>query len=263
MIRLKLRTSLGLRLRLWKVVLSLSLGVRTGTKDSVLVERTRSLCVSMVSPASIYCADDAGEGPYEAAYRYTTAGHTSRHTLKSAQETGILHLNTEPGQHRYDFTELKDINYANNPIQLSVQHDVYSRPSASFIKSNSKPLCLDQELKSDARIRLEGQAPFTINLAVRKPASSRVESHKVTTNNKEWTLDLPLPVKEIGRYEISIVSMSDISDCEQIVHETDKLVTTVEVVESARIVPVSQTRDLCVGDNLDFLLQGKAPWTIE
>ena len=217
----------------------------------------------MVSPALIKIVNDAGEGPYEASYRYTTAGHTSRHTLKSAQETGILHLNTEPGQHRYDFTELKDINYANNPIQLSVQHDVYSRPSASFIKSNSKPLCLDQELKSDAKIRLEGQAPFTINLAVRKPASSRVVSHRVTTNDNEWTLDLPLPVKEIGRYEVSIVSMSDVSDCEQIVHETDKLVTTVEVVESARIVPVSQNRDLCVGDNLDFLLQGKAPWTIE
>jgi len=35
------------------------------------------------------------------------------------------------------------------------------------------------------------------------------------------------------------------------------------VVESARIVPVSQNKDLCVGDTLDFLLQGKAPWTIE
>jgi len=37
----------------------------------------------------------------------------------------------------------------------------------------------------------------------------------------------------------------------------------VEVVESARIVPVSKAEDLCVGDTLDFLLQGKAPWVIE
>jgi nucleoporin POM152 len=208
-------------------------------------------------------ADPLGQAPYEATYRYTTAGHTSRHTLKSAQETGILHLNTEPGQHRYDFTELKDANYASNPIQLSVEHDVYSRPSVSFIKSNTKPLCLDQQLKTDAKIRLEGKAPFTINLAVRKPASSKVESHTVVAKSNEWTLDLPLAVTEIGRYEVSIVSMSDISDCEQVVHETDRLSTTVEVVESARIVSVSQTKDLCVGDTLDFLLQGKAPWTIE
>jgi nucleoporin POM152 len=124
-------------------------------------------------------------------------------------------------------------------------------------------LCLDQPLKSDAKIRLEGAAPFTINLAIRKPASTKVVSHTVTTNSKEWTVDVPLTANEIGRYEISITSISDISDCEQIVHETDRLTTTVEVVESARIVPVTQTRDLCVGDNLDFLLQGKAPWTIE
>jgi len=76
-------------------------------------------------------------------------------------------------------------------------------------------------------------------------------------------MDLPIVVNEIGRYEVSIVSMSDISDCEQIVYESDQLSTTVEVVESARIVSVSQNKDLCVGDTLDFLLQGKAPWTIE
>jgi len=76
-------------------------------------------------------------------------------------------------------------------------------------------------------------------------------------------MDLPIVVNEIGRYEVSIVSMSDISDCDQIVYESDQLSTTVEVVESARIVPVSQNKDLCVGDTLDFLLQGKAPWTIE
>jgi nucleoporin POM152 len=204
-----------------------------------------------------------GQAPFEVSYRYTTSGHTGRHTLKSAQETGILHLRTEPGSHRYDFTELRDSNYPNNPVQLTLEHDVYSRPSASFIKTNTKPLCLDQTLKSDAKIRLEGKAPFTINLAVRRPASSKVESHIVTTESNEWTLELPQTMTEIGRYEISVVSISDVSDCEQIVHDTDRLVTTVEVVESARIVPVTQTRDLCVGDTLDFLLQGKAPWSIE
>lgn len=76
-------------------------------------------------------------------------------------------------------------------------------------------------------------------------------------------MELPQTVTEIGRYEISIVSIADVSDCEQIVHDTDRLVTTVEVVESARIVPVTQVQDLCVGDTLDFLLQGKAPWSIE
>lgn len=146
---------------------------------------------------------------------------------------------------------------------MSIEHDVHSRPSASFVKGNTRPLCLDSSLKGEAKIRLEGKAPFVVNLAIRKPASSKVISESITVHSNEWTLDLPYTVTDIGRHEIIIASIRDSSGCDQIIHETDKLSTTIEVVESARIVPVSQVTDLCVGDTLDFLLQGKAPWSIE
>lgn len=201
--------------------------------------------------------------PFELGYRYTTEGRTSKHGLKSAQETGILHLATEPGHHRYDLLELKDTNYPNNPLALTIEHDVYSRPSASFIKQNSISICLDQDLKSDAKIKLNGKAPFELSLAVRKPASTSVKEYKVTVENKDWTLDLPHTLTEVGRHEVSLVSVQDASGCLQEVHDSDRLTTIVEVVESAKIVPVGQQGDLCVGDTLDFLLQGKAPWTIE
>jgi nucleoporin POM152 len=76
-------------------------------------------------------------------------------------------------------------------------------------------------------------------------------------------LDLPDHVaEEIGRHEVSILKLEDASGCEWEVHEQDRLSTVVDVVESARIVAVNSVEDLCVGDRLDFLLQGKAPWTI-
>jgi nucleoporin POM152 len=206
----------------------------------------------------------SGQAPFEVGYRYTSSGHTSRRILKAAQETGILHLDTAPGHHRYDFIDLRDSNYPNTPVALSVEHDVHSRPSASFTKGNTKPLCLDSSLKGEAKIRLEGKAPFTINLAIKKPASSRVISQTIQTDSHEWTLDIPsYTVTDIGRHEIIISSITDSSGCDQVIHDSDKLSTIIEVVESARIVPVSQVTDLCVGDTLDFLLQGKSPWTIE
>lgn len=208
----------------------------------------------------------AGQSPFELGYRYTSEGRTSKHTLKSAQETGILHLAAEPGHHRYDFLTLADGNYPQTDISITLEHDVYSRPSASFSKANTKSLCLDSALVSDAKIQLKGVAPFVLTLSVRKPASTTSTTHTIAVKDTEWALEMPfdeLKLNEIGRYEITIMKVEDGSGCEQVVNERDELRTVVEVVESAKIVAVDQKMDLCVGDSLDFLLQGKAPWTIE
>ena len=124
-------------------------------------------------------------------------------------------------------------------------------------------MCLDGQLKGDAKVRVQGKAPFTLELGVRRPATSKLETFTVELKNNEWTLDLPYEVKDAGRYEITVVSIKDASGCEQEIKDADVRSTTVDVVESARIVPVAQVDDLCVGDTLDFLLQGKAPWTVE
>ena len=159
--------------------------------------------------------------------------------------------------------ELKDSNYARNPVHIVVDHDVHSRPSASFTKANPRPICLDSRITGDAKLKLTGLAPFEIEVSVRKPANSRVETFNIKVEGQEWTLDVPYLVKDVGRHEITITGVKDASGCLWDIRDGDVLSTTVEVVESARIVPVSNVRDLCVGDTLDFLLQGKAPWTVE
>jgi nucleoporin POM152 len=204
-----------------------------------------------------------GQAPFELGYSYGADGRVSRHTLKSAQDTGILHLAAEPGTHRYDFMDLKDSNYANIPVHIVVDHHVHSRPSVSFSKTNSRPICLDSHLSGDAKVKLEGRAPFKLEVSVRRPASSKVETFSVDVKGHEWVLDVPFIVKDVGRHEVTISSVKDASGCAWDIREADILSTTVEVVESARIVPVSSAKDLCVGDTLDFLLQGKAPWTVE
>lgn len=99
---------------------------------------------------------------------------------------------------------------------------------------------------------------------MRKPASSVIKTYEIEVEGKEWNLDLPNHVMDVvGRHEVMITSLKDQSGCDWSVRDDDSLSSTVEVVESARIVAVSHVEDLCVGDTLDFLLQGKAPWTIE
>jgi len=172
-------------------------------------------------------------------------------------------LATEPGKHQYSFDKLKDANYKDNKVNIAINHNVHGRPSATFAKANSKALCLDTHLTSDARVKLTGKAPFDLELSVRRPASNRVESFPIRVKSNEWTLDLPYEVKDVGRHEVTISSVQDATGCAWDLSERDVLSTMVEVVESARIVPVDHETDLCVGDTLDFLLQGKAPWTIE
>ncbi|WVR03750.1 hypothetical protein IAU60_000745 [Kwoniella sp. DSM 27419] len=206
----------------------------------------------------------AGQAPFELGYRYTTEGRTSKHVLKSAQETGILHLATEPGHHRYDFVNLVDGNYPSTEVKFSLEHDVHTRPSVSFAKPNSRPICLDSPLHGDAKVQLSGVAPFKLYLSIRKPASTTIVNHVIPVAGNDWILDIPIhEMKEIGRHEVMITRVEDSSGCEQVINEYDELRTVVEVVESAKIVAVDNKTDLCVGDSLDFLLQGKAPWTIE
>ena len=144
-----------------------------------------------------------------------------------------------------------------------LEHDVHTRPSASFVRLNTNSICLDQQLRGDAKIQLRGKLPFVLTLSIREPASTKSKDHQIQVTEHSWTLELPQIMNHVGRYEITITSVTDSSGCEPIVNESDRLTTTVEVVESARILPAAQQSDLCVGDTLDFLLQGKAPWTIE
>ncbi|WVN90719.1 uncharacterized protein L203_105961 [Cryptococcus depauperatus CBS 7841] len=204
-----------------------------------------------------------GQGPFELSYRYTFEGKTTRQSLKSAQELGLLHLSTMPGRHRYDFVSVGDANYPKTDVASSLEHQVSARPSASFISSDIQSLCLDSQLETDVKVALRGVGPWKLSLSLRKPASTSTTLFNITTHSALWHLSLPYTLSDIGRYEISIMKVEDASGCEWFSEEYDLLKIGVEVVESARILSMDEKTDLCIGDSLDFLLEGKSPWTIE
>ncbi|GMK59892.1 hypothetical protein CspeluHIS016_0901090 [Cutaneotrichosporon spelunceum] len=220
-----------------------------------------------------FCADESdavavaftGASPFVLSYQYKFDGHSVKdRTLNSAQDMGVLHLDTAPGHHMYEFNTVSDSNYHKTPVRFSLEHDVHSRPSATFAKQNTKSLCRDAALLTDARIKLTGKAPFLLHLGVRRPASAEVHPYKVEVRGTEWKVELPeVTLGDVGRYEVALMEMSDASGCGYAFEDTAVLSTAVDVVETARVVPISHDVDVCVGDTLDFLLQGTAPWIVE
>lgn len=205
-----------------------------------------------------------GSSPFEISYKYDHAHMSREHVLKSAQSVGILHLTSDPGLHRYFFTRVRDSNYDRTPVDFRLEVPVHGRPSARISRPNTISLCRDSSLDTDAKVKLSGTAPYTLNLGLRRPASPDVVPHMINVDSDEWTISLPHEVvSEVGRYEISILSVSDASGCDYVFEDDSILSTTVEVVETARVVPVTHETDYCVGDTLDFLLQGKSPWIVE
>jgi len=82
-----------------------------------------------------------------------------------------------------------------------------------------------------------------------------------------------------GKHEVTLLSIRDGNRCEQQVETsaqssvrweddssskqiTKRPAAVIEVAEIAAIRPVSTQTDYCIGDSLDFILEGIAPWTI-
>ncbi|TXT07511.1 hypothetical protein VHUM_03231 [Vanrija humicola] len=225
------------------------------------VYRHKGLCAGEDDAVGVHFV---GLSPFEVKYKYSVGSKASEHALKSAQEIGVLHLDSSPGRHKYQFTSVRDDIYENTPVDFTLEHDVHARPSATFVKQNTLTLCRDAALVTDAKVRLTGEAPFTLQLGVRKPASAEVVPHVVRVPTRDWKLEIPKEtVAEVGRYEITILGIADAAGCEFVIEDSDVHATTLDVVETARVVSIDHKTDLCVGDTLDFLLQGKAPWIVE
>lgn len=123
-------------------------------------------------------------------------------------------------------------------------------------------------------------APFDLELEVKSVGSSnkptRFPVHNIDTN--DWSVVIPFAFKKAGKHEVTVWSVRDANGCETIVDKSAKTgasqwdeeqrqvvrvpAATVDVADVATIKALSPQTDHCVGDSLDFLLQGVAPWTI-
>ncbi|KAH8930739.1 hypothetical protein BT69DRAFT_1966 [Atractiella rhizophila] len=228
-----------------------------------------------------------GSAPYTVSYDYTSpvGGPKEAKSFQTIQDSATLVLQTdEAGRHTYDFTGIADfiypqaskagiITHADAPKRLRLEQTIYPLPTASLSHPSNGVFCVNDRLASTRTnpllLKLEGEAPFKVELELREEGSSSKTRNFILEGitKKEMELDLDYQLDNSGRHQLFVRSVED-KNCRSespyastLVQESPSLITF-EVAETAAITPVQVARDHCVGDKLEFVLQGSAPWTV-
>ncbi|PCH34046.1 hypothetical protein WOLCODRAFT_130155 [Wolfiporia cocos MD-104 SS10] len=201
-----------------------------------------------------------------------------RPTFSSIQSRSRFQLHTSEAARVY--YEVKQIGDAAYPLaknknvmiplseRLLFEQLVSRRPSARFKNSNHIAYCLNDPLTPndpgpDGLVVLEGTPPFTLQLSIRDLATSSVRMESVEVRETTWKLNVPsYTFHSIGPHIVTIESVQDASQCEQNVQELSARTVWLDVAETAAIVPFDSRVDYCVGDAINFQLEGTPPWTI-
>ncbi|GAA96825.1 uncharacterized protein L969DRAFT_17793 [Mixia osmundae IAM 14324] len=227
-----------------------------------------------------------GQYPLELAYTIQGPGsHKESKTVQAAQQVATIMLDTSFAGHRiYTVTSVSDTLYikpradgVKSPVPgigkpLRYEQDVLKRPDAIIKVDADKQFCAGQSISSmpGLTVHFSGQAPFEATFEVREEGQTVPDTFTVDDiRTSEWAVDLPYPFDRPGRHLVALKSVSDATGCRRDdlgtrseVAAAGAISKTIIVAESAAIKAVQAQRDHCVGDVLDYVLQGAAPWTI-
>ncbi|WFD34790.1 hypothetical protein MCUN1_001634 [Malassezia cuniculi] len=208
-----------------------------------------------------------GAAPISVSYVHTAPGKAAqRNTLRASQQEIPMELDTSPGRHVYDIAAVGDAVYPAESVSktpaLRLEQHIWPRAQATFERAARPTFCRGDALVGLPAVRLTGAPPFSLELALRRVSAPGkpqtfvrrdIMAHDYTVSAPEVVLDTS------GTYELIIERVNDAHGCATHVPDTPLLF---DVVETAGIVPASARRDYCVGEQIDFVLQGTSPWTV-
>lgn len=225
---------------------------------------------------SIWLTDTLPKGasPFHVKYRHDhtlpdKSKYREEKAIDSAQEAGILHMVSQPGQHRYTVLAVKDAHYDFDSKLLqsskglfSIEQEVFGKPTAGFRASSRLSYCVGQPFKASSEntaiIEFVGQGPFEVDLALGPTAAQPIYKRTVThIKGNTWKVELPEhKFSHVGSQILTIASVRDASGCPAEILNDDKLYLPIDVLETASITAVSDRDDYCVGDMVEFVLGG-------
>lgn len=195
--------------------------------------------------------------------------YSEEKAIDSAQNIGILHMVSQPGQHKYTVLAVKDAHYDFDSKSLqatkglfSIEQEVFGKPTAGFRLPARLSYCVGQPFKASsdniATIEFVGQGPFEVDLmlgpTVAQPIYKKTVSH---IKGNTWKVDLPDHIfSHVGSQILTIAAVRDASGCPAEILNEDSLYLPIDVLETASITAVSDREDYCVGDMLEFVLGG-------
>ncbi|GAA5899289.1 hypothetical protein JCM8208_001608 [Rhodotorula glutinis] len=253
----------------------------------------RGVCANAVDSVPVLFE---GKAPFKASYTLQKGSHhgdTRSHHLQAIQSRADLTLFTAtPGHHTYTFTGVGDSLYTSPdaagleaPVGgkdgiVRIEQDVWALPTAGFAHGAKHGFCVHDKLASrghdDLVLRLEGQAPFEVELEVREDGHRASKRFTVPAiQGHDWPVSLPYGLSTASPHSIHLRRVKDAHGCETLVDPTSSASSSaggastlrssasIPVAEIATITPVSSQVDHCVGDALEFIVQGSPPFTIK
>ena len=208
----------------------------------------------------------SGAAPISVAYTHSRGGRAPQHnTFRASQAQIPLALDTAPGWHTYEIAAVGDAVYTldrpSGVRALRLEQHVWSRAGATFDRAARPTFCRGDTLGPLPVLRLTGTPPFTLRFALTRisaPGAPQIFERRTTTH--EYVVDAKeVALDASGAYELVIERISDAHGCASSIPDTP---LRIDVVETAGIVPSSARRDYCVGEQIDFVLQGTSPWTV-
>ena len=214
-----------------------------------------------------------GSSPYHVKYQVRHkpdhgSGAISNKEFDAALGIATIPMDTtKPGSYEYKFSELSDGLYEHDSKKfapLILEQKVNRKPSAHFIKPGQSYRYCKEELSGDEiiPIRLEGIAPFYIEIDIKHQSSSRPETVKIPhIDSNHYDFRIPHSALHLGAHQVSVRKVRDSHGCQQKT-EYGAPHVQVQVYDVPTIYPLESRADYCVGERISYTLSGTAPFEI-
>ncbi|KAK0547504.1 hypothetical protein OC845_004073 [Tilletia horrida] len=198
----------------------------------------------------------------------------------SAQDVSSFQLLTStPGWHIYELLEVGDAVYERKALAKDARGAVLEQyvqplPSAAVQQGKDLSFCVGEALGASTKalpsINLVGTPPFSIDFKITHDSTGKSRTfHRRDVAGHRFNIDIPASefnFSSTGTWRLSLLKVTDGNGCETLLGEDGQRRSgdlVMEVAETASIAAVGDRDDYCVGESVEFLLQGNPPWMVE
>ncbi|KAF9091295.1 hypothetical protein BGX23_005297 [Mortierella sp. AD031] len=201
---------------------------------------------------------------YKRIYRNSKKGdEVVELTERSQHSTMRIPIMTDKsGTVLYQFETLSDATYSNVEVRhekkpVVFKHVVRSPPRATLVNAAKREYCKNEitGVKEKIAIKIEGgTGPYSLAIEIVQPGQpvAKIYETDVAPRNGVYEWKLPAIFTVTGRYAVSVVRVLDINGCSG----GDASWVDFDVLDTPAIFP-GRTTDLCVGDKVEYHVQGK------
>ncbi|CAD6984323.1 unnamed protein product [Tilletia controversa] len=261
------------------------------TDDSGILAKNQSLlrrpvCVGTADAATVTVQ---GHSPIHYSWQQhvpssrSNGYQTDRLQAASAQnESSFQVLTGTPGWHIYELLDVSDALYeaktlSNDAAGKVLEQFIHPLPSASVQQVKDLSFCVGDTLdgrakstKSQPAVNSVGTPPFAFDFEITHESTGAVQTfHRSDIGSHRSLIDLSpaeFNFSSTGTWRLTLLKVVDGNGCQTVLEggrQGKGSSVVMEVAETASIASVGDRDDYCVGESVDFLLQGNPPWMVE